>query len=52
MLEPLSKMLESTLDLIYEAQDLNAKAEKNIENYKLIISEMFNAVNAHSQTLL
>ena len=52
MLEPLSKMIESTLDLIYDAQNLADPVEKNVERYKAIISEMYNAVNAHSEYLL
>ena len=45
-------MIESTLDLIYDAQDLADPVEKNVERYKAIISEMYNAVNAHSEYLL
>ena len=52
MLEPLSKMIETTLDLIYDAQNLADPVEKNVERYKAIISEMYNAVNAHSEHLL
>ena len=52
MLEPLSKMIESTLDLIYDAQDLADPVEKNVERYTAIISEMYNAVNSHSEYLL
>ena len=52
MLEPLSKMIESTLDLIYDAQNLEDPVEKNVERYTAIISEMYDAVNSHSKYLL
>ena len=45
-------MIEATLDLIYDAQDLKATPEKNVEKYTAIISEMYKAVNAHSMSLL
>ena len=52
MLEPLSKMIEITLDLIYDAQDLKATPEKNVEAYTAVISELYRCVNAYSSELL
>ena len=52
ILEPLTKLMESTLDLIYESQNLDDPVEKNVERYTAIISEMYKSVNAHSQHLL
>ena len=52
MLEPLSKMIETALDLIYDAQDLKATPEKNILAYTAVISELYKCVNSYSSDLL
>lgn len=42
LLEPLSQLIEKTLDAIFDATDINATSyEANAERYRRIISEVY-----------
>ena len=47
LLEPLSQVIEATLDSIIKVTDLNATSEANVGRYRLIISKVFACINAN-----
>ena len=52
VLEPLSQLIEATLDSILRVTDLGATMEVNVAKYRQIIASVFTAVNQNASQML